>query len=35
MIEQYFPPHAVFETQFIEFHKKRKKMYIKRPVQGN
>jgi hypothetical protein len=35
MIENYFPPHAVFETQFIEFRKKRKKMYIKRPAQGN
>lgn len=35
MIEQYFPPHAVFETQFIQFRKKLKKMYIKRPGQGS
>jgi SAM-dependent methyltransferase len=34
-IENYFPPHAVFETQFIDLRKKRKKMYIKRPKQGN
>lgn len=31
MIEQYFPPHAKFETQFISLGKKRKKIYTKRP----